>query len=148
MKSFSHHTIVGLLIIFSIACSNDIEEGLPDIRFNSVLELINIDPLYTKNNPFIVTTDRYGNGIGLAGVVIYKVSAEEFYVFERMCQYEKSIEGVVEISEENNFICECPNCSSKYMVAGEFGDVMEGPASFGLKRYDAFVQGDDLVICN
>lgn len=135
-----------LLLVLSIGgCVKDQEEIIPNVHFTGQINYINQDPLFLQKQSFIVQYDSYGKQLGLYGVVIYNLGGE-YYVFDRMCPYEKDYNSLVNISEvdgkENYGYCTCPTCGTQFSVNSEYGGVIEGVSKWPLKRYNAEVQDD------
>jgi len=134
------------LLLLVTACT-DTEDIIPTYRFTRQINDIATDPRYNQDNPFIVQRDSYGKVIGNAGVVIFMVTPEEYYVFDLICPYEKKISSLVEI-EKNDLHCVCPTCGSKFFIAAEYGGILEGPSKWPLYKYKAEVQNGTLNIWN
>ncbi|MGQ1787312.1 MULTISPECIES: Rieske (2Fe-2S) protein [unclassified Saccharicrinis] len=147
MKSTLFSTFIIAVLLLANSCTADTEDIIPNISFTARLNYIATDPQYNQNNPFIVTHDSYGNYIGTAGVVIFMLTQEEYYVFDLMCPYEKQISSLVEI-EENGINCVCPTCGSKFAIANEYGGLLEGPSNWSLKKYNSEVRDGTLYIWN
>ncbi|UKN03569.1 Rieske 2Fe-2S domain-containing protein [Paracrocinitomix mangrovi] len=80
----------------------------------------------------------YVNG-GSRGIVVYR-NFDEFVALDRHCTYHSEDAcGVVEVDSVNYFELTCPCGSSRYSIMS--GVVMEGPAKFGLRRYNATWDG-------
>jgi nitrite reductase/ring-hydroxylating ferredoxin subunit len=87
-----------------------------------------------------------GNLVGINGIIVYR-AGDQFYAFERMCPYEKETSCSVMIpSDDDPTIANCECCNSQFLVVDPDGSVIEGPATWGLKRYNARLQGHMLVI--
>ncbi len=142
---------LGLVLListfFSYSCKEESEEIIPNVRFTTQIDFINIDPAYTQSNPFIVNRDTYGRTIGTAGVAIFMLTADEYYAFDIMCPYEKSMSSLVEL-EEDGINCICPTCGSVFSIANEYGGVLEGPSKWPLKKYNTEVRNGNLHIWN
>ena len=136
--------ILTLLLLVN-ACT-DTEDIIPTLRFAAQINDIATDPRYNQDNTFKVKYDSYGNLIGNAGVVIYRQSADVYYVFDLMCPYEKNIGSLVNITDD--IFCVCPTCGSKFIVASSYGDLLEGPSKWPLYKYKAEEQNGALNIWN
>ncbi len=133
------------LILFANACT-DTEDIIPTYRFSRQINDISTDPRYNQDNTFRVQYDSYGNSIGNAGVVIYRLTADQYYVFDLMCPYEKNLGSLVNITEDG--FCVCPTCGSKFLVASEYGGLLEGPSKWPLYKYKSEVVNGTLNIWN
>ncbi|GAF02403.1 Rieske (2Fe-2S) protein [Saccharicrinis fermentans] len=142
-KLFSAFIIVFLLGTHS--CT-DTEEIIPQVSFFARLKFIATDPAYNQENPFVVKIDSYNQLIGNAGVVIYRLSDQEYYVFDLMCPNEKSRSSLVEVTEDG--YCKCPTCGSLFAVSIPDGALLDGPSHYGLYPYNAEVVDGSLQISN
>jgi len=138
--------------LFVDSCAEDQEDIIPDVSFSGQLNFVNQDPLYMQKQSFIVNYDSNGKLLGLGGVVVFKLLDDEYYVFDRMCPYEKDYDVLVEISEvdgeENYGYCTCPSCGTQFSVNSEYGGVIEGVSKWSLKKYSAEVSDGTLYIWN
>jgi len=135
------------LLFLVTSCNKDTEQIIPTYRFNIKIDGIATDPQYTQNNPFIIKKDPYGNTIGNAGVVIFMLTTDEYYVFDLMCPYEKAVSSLVEI-EEKSVHCICPTCGSKFAISIPDGALLEGPSKWSLYPYNSEVRDGALYIWN
>jgi nitrite reductase/ring-hydroxylating ferredoxin subunit len=136
------------VMTFTLSCNRDVEEIIPNKRFTTRINNINQDPRYTKETSFVVKYDSEGKLIGHAGVVIYMLTADEYYAFDLMCPYEKQITCLVDLDENDNIQCICPCCGSVFLIATEYGSIVSGPAKWTLKRYSTEVKDEHLFIWN
>ena len=145
MKFKLFSTVIIVFLLGTNSCT-DTEEIIPQINFSARLTFIATDPEYNQENPFIVKYDSYNQLIGNAGVVIYKLNDEEYYVFDLMCPNEKSRNSLVEITEDG--YCECPTCGSLFAISIPDGALLDGPSHYGLYPYNAEVIDGTLLISN
>ncbi|SMO61195.1 Ferredoxin subunit of nitrite reductase or a ring-hydroxylating dioxygenase [Saccharicrinis carchari] len=138
--------IISILSLFLLVSCTDTEEIIPTRRFNAQIEGIDTDPRYNQENPFIIRRDSYGNLIGNAGVVIYKLPPDFYFVFDLMCPYEKNFGSLIEI--EDDIFGVCPTCGSKYFLATEAGEKQEGPSDWPLYKYKSQILNGTLHIWN
>jgi len=126
------------IILFFIQCDDD-DIPFPYIPVYATLqvdtELGNLLPGQYK------TVDGYG----LGGLIIFRLSQNEFMAFDRACTYEAK--GNCVLSDEGSYFS-CPCCGSQFwMVLNEdlAGTIMNGPASYPLKRYSCLFNGINTV---
>ena len=132
-----------IAILFLSGCSKD-EHPVPNVSFTAYIDIYLPDYAGTV---FTVNRDRYGNQIGVAGVIVYRLSDVEFYAFERYCPHDQKISCKVTLAEDNSVaICNC--CKSEFLVLSPSGDVVSGPSKYGLKYYKTRIDGPYLVIFN
>jgi hypothetical protein len=80
------------------------------------------------------------------GVLVYRISLEEFVAFERTCPYDPyELEAQIEV-EPSGITAACPSCGTKYILLD--GTRFEGPGSRPLKKYRNTYDGNTLHIFN
>jgi nitrite reductase/ring-hydroxylating ferredoxin subunit len=121
------------LTIFTLmACKNEkspVPYGPVDIQ---------LDLNRPEFNAFIVTTHIFitGGGSGL-GIVVYRMSQNEFKAYDRMCTSTSHGEWQrLAISQNSSILLECPECGSRFSLID--GAVNRGPAQFYLTEYQTF----------
>ncbi len=142
MKASSLY-IAMVLIAILFGCSKD-NHPVPNVSFTAYIDIQLPDYAGTV---FTINRDRNGNQIGIAGVIVYRLSDMEFYAFERYCPHDQKINCRVTIGEENS-TAQCNCCKSEFLILSPTGDVVSGPSAYGLKRYRTRVDGSYLVISN
>ncbi len=145
IKHYFLSIIIPILFLFTNCKDND--DIIPQKHFSCVLKNINTSPKYLQSNPFIVDQDSYKNTIGIRGVVVCMIASNQYYVFDRMCPYEKSKNSLINISE-NGINCTCPTCKSEFMIFSEYSSVLKGPSKWPLKKYKCEVRNNNLYIWN
>lgn len=130
-------------LIFAFGCKKE-EHPVPNYRFTAYIDLGLPD--YNRD-VFTVSYDRYGNRVGVAGVIVYRVAFDAYYVFERYCPHDQKLTCAVKV-EEGNTTAKCPCCESEFLIAAQDGDVLEGPSVYSLKTYRTRMDGNYLVIYN
>ena len=103
-------------------------------------------PDYNKD-VFSVRNDRYGNRVGVSGVIVYRMAFDEYHVFERYCPHDQKLTCAVDIAPGNTTAV-CPCCESEFLIATQDGDVVSGPSVYSLKTYRTRMDGNYLVIYN
>jgi len=132
-----------IALILFLGCKSD-EHPVPNYRFTAYIDLML--PNYNKD-VFIVDYDRYGNRVGVGGVIVYRELSGEYFAFERYCPYDEKISCRVEIAEGNTTAV-CPCCGSEFLIISQDGDVLEGPSVYSLKTYHTRIENGELVIYN
>ncbi len=140
--------LISLLTILFVACTDKDDDVVPDVSFDAMIDPTS--PEYViQDNPFIVLPDALNRRIGVAGIVVFSVTSEEFYAFDLMCTNSDHDDIVlVGIEKPGSITMVCPECKSEFNVASEFGSVTKGPAKWPLKRYSTDKRGDYLHIWN
>jgi hypothetical protein len=98
-------------------------------------------------------TFLYWDG-GVKGVVVVHYQNDEYYAFDRSCSYQPST-SCAKIEVDSSFmVFRCGTskntgfekcCDSKFFMNGQ---VLNGPATFGLKQYQVIKTGTELSIKN
>jgi nitrite reductase/ring-hydroxylating ferredoxin subunit len=135
--------ILLVTLIFALGCKKD-EHPVPNNRFTAYIDLRL--PEY-NTNVFTVGYDRFGSRVGVAGVIVYRVALDEYYVFERYCPHDQELKCAVDIADGNTTAI-CPCCESEFLIAAQDGDVIDGPSDYSLKTYRTRMDGSFLVIYN
>lgn len=145
MKKF---ILLFIIPLFTINCSKDSSNIIPNVRFNAEINLDN--PQYAGKNPFFVRPDASNRYVGVNGVVVFEVTPTQFYAFDLMCthQHDNGNHYYVEEINQGDIVLKCPECDSEFNVAAEYGSVVKGPAKWPLKRYQTSVTGNILRIWN
>jgi len=133
--------ILVTLLLFT-TCNKEHEEIIPNVSFFVSIDLT--DPKYSAQNTFIVFKDVSGNRAGINGVVVYRLTSNEYYAFDLMCPNEKSVTCLVGIKDD--VTCECPCCKTQFLIAVPYGDVIEGPSPWPLKGYKTQVTGGGTML--
>ncbi|MFW6043650.1 MAG: Rieske 2Fe-2S domain-containing protein [Marinilabiliaceae bacterium] len=134
MKSFLIYLIYPILTILLTGCGDQVRDEFPQTSF---VGYFNLNHSEYSGTVFTAQRDRDGNRVGISGIIVYQNSADEYYAFERMCPHEKKHNCKVHIDpDEDTNIAECKCCGSRFLIANENGEVIEGKAPPpGLKRY-------------
>jgi len=83
---------------------------------------------------------------GYRGILIYRLSIDEFLAFERTCPWDpEEPDARIEV-EESGLTLHCPACNSKYIILD--GSPYEGPSLYLLKQYRTTYDGNLLYVYN
>ena len=86
------------------------------------------------------------DGVGGKGLIVYRVSTDEFVALDRTCTYDPE-EYLAQVEVESSGITAIDSlCSSRYILLD--GSVVNGPASIPLKQYNTNYDGNLLHIFN
>ena len=83
---------------------------------------------------------------GYLGIIVYRVSVNEFVAFERACPYDWNVNNSRVTVDKSGIMAECPTCKSKFILLD--GSVFSGPSKYPLKQYNASYDGTILYIYN
>lgn len=137
------YVFLTLTLVFAFGCKKD-EHPVPNYRFTAYIDLGLPD--YNRD-VFTAYNDRFGNRVGVAGVIVYRMGRDEYYVFERYCPHDKKLTCAVDIAAGNTTAI-CPCCESEFLIAVPDGDVIDGPSVYSLKAYRTRMDGSYLVVYN
>ena len=83
---------------------------------------------------------------GYKGILVYRVSDEEFVAYDRTCPYDPYVtESRLEMDMGNLIVIDTV-CKSKFVILD--GSIIEGPATVPMKRYRTTYDGSILHIYN
>jgi nitrite reductase/ring-hydroxylating ferredoxin subunit len=124
-------------------CSKD-DYPVPNVSFTAYIDIHLPD---YSGTAFTVNRDRYGNQIGVAGIIVYRLSDIEYYAFERYCPHDQKINcKAVLADDKSTAVCTC--CESEFLILSPTADVVSGPSKLGLKNYRTRIDGPYLVVSN
>ncbi len=118
--------IIFILILQLMSCDK-YEDNIPNVYVNIQISLD--DPDYTDLSA--VGNSVYVTG-GNKGIIICRISYNEFVAFDRTCSYDPNI-GRVE-TDKTGIIVVDKECGSQFSLFSE-GSVLKGPAAQPLKKY-------------
>lgn len=130
-----------ILIIFG-SCRRDRNNIIPNVL---------VDVEFNINNPSYINLTAVGGSMyitgGSRGIVVYRLSQDEFVAFDRHCTYNSTDAcGQVSIDSSSSLILKDACCNSQFLITD--GSVHAGPATFALKRYQTYFDGTILRIYN
>ena len=139
MKNCLYIIIISLLFL---RCSKNQDQGIPLVRVDTTIYANN--PSF--NNISVPGTWMYING-GSRGIIIYRVSNEEFKAYDRHCTFEPDNScGLVSVDATNIAGVDGDCCGSTFILTD--GAVTKGPATLPLKQYQTSFDGSVLKIFN
>ena len=145
--------LIALSLLIFITCTKKKEEIIPNTYVNFSLRLD--DPQFTDlnaiGNSVTITSEYAGRrsaGYDYNGIIVYRFSENEFYAFDRTCQFniEKSI--TVTIENASDPIAECPECGSEYVLPSIAFPTEKGPSRVPLKQYNTSFDGVTISVYN
>jgi nitrite reductase/ring-hydroxylating ferredoxin subunit len=140
LRSILRLTIVTAVLI-SFQCKEKEHPYVPNAYVNLRLNLTSTE--YVELNS--VGGWVYLTG-GYRGLIVYRLSSEEFVAFDRGCPYDPYADCARIEMEESGLTTIDRCCGSKFLIID--GSVLKGPANSPLKRYNTAFDGDFLYITN
>lgn len=132
-----------LLSVLLLHCKGDKNFVFPYVRIDMTI-LIPIDMANVGNFDSKIYPDE-----GFGGVLIFRVSENEFFAFDMACTRELSDSCIVSEFEGSQIIWQCKCCNSQYTIDPHSGCyVSKGPTSYPLKQYRTYIDGDFLYVTN
>jgi nitrite reductase/ring-hydroxylating ferredoxin subunit len=112
--------------------------GVPNVAVNFSIDINN--PQYV--NLTVPTGWMYVTG-GYHGIIIYRVSQDQFNAYDRTCTYNNA--GIVQV-EKSSLIAIDSSCGSTFTLLS--GAAQHGPATLPLKQYQTSFDGTTLTVSN
>lgn len=142
MQRFSKLLTLTLILSMAISsCQRGNQSGIPYVPVNYQL---------TVSNPEFYQLLAPGGWVyingGSQGIIIYRLSTEEFKAYDRHCTYQ--IEENCRVNMDNSDITavDVGCCDSKFLIVD--GAPIDGPAAIGLHQYNTEFDGNTLYIFN
>lgn len=134
--------LVIALVFLTPGCSKD--DPYPEIPYVYVNFSLNPNsPQYDRLNVVNGWETVYG---GYNGILIFRLSFDQFVAFERACPYDPTKQGAQVRVEPGGTTCYCPVCNSRYIMTD--GTPFDGPSRYPLKQYQTVYDGMMLYISN
>jgi nitrite reductase/ring-hydroxylating ferredoxin subunit len=132
--------IFSLLSVVSIySCRKDKQS--PDIPYVSV----NIQ-LYPNTLDYIPVSGWVYVSGGNRGLIVYRLTSNEFMAYERTCPYDAQKENAKVQMESSGIIAVDSCCGSRYVLTD--GSPIQGPSGYPLQQYQTSYDGNELRIFN
>jgi len=128
-------------IVF-LGCSKGTNTVIPFVNVNITVRTT--DPIF---NPITVPGGSISVNGGSRGILIYRVSNEEFKAYDMHCTYDSSNScALVSVDRNNNITGFDSCCGSQFLLLD--GSVTRGPATIPLQEYQTSFNGSVLQIFN
>ena len=134
-----------LLIALWSGCKKE-EQQDPENQIPVVPVSISLNPNsteYLRLNVVSGWETIYG---GYRGIIVYRISTNEFVAFERSCPYDWNQTTTKVIVDTSGLTISCPNCKSQFLILD--GSPYQGPSHYPLKQYQTSYDGNLLYIFN
>ncbi len=140
-KDFLKIVFFFVLVLFSFQSCKEKNNPIPDTLVDFYLNI---------NDPQYADLQAVGNSIsvygGVAGIVIYRESTDNFIALDRCCSYQPDDRCSVAVDSVNTFLLVCPCCGSEFIINN--GSVNKSPAQAPLKSYRTTFDGEVLHVFN
>jgi nitrite reductase/ring-hydroxylating ferredoxin subunit len=135
----------GWIFFFLMAgCGKDEKQATDEIPVVGVF--ISINPNSTEYNRLnTVSGWEYLTG-GYRGILVYRMSPDEFVAFERACPYDWKNSTARIVVDSSAATVTCPSCKSEFSILD--GIPLKGPSKYPLKKYQTSYDGTNLVVTN
>lgn len=127
--------------LFLLTLCTDQDQVVPYVKVNISIYLY--DPEFSA-------LQGIGNSIavtgGVSGILIYRLSMEEFLAFDRTCTH--NVDDFCQVFSDDSglFAVDTFCCGSKFLLLD--GSVVKGPAKYPLKQYNTYFDGQYLTVYN
>lgn len=141
LKTMRNKLFFLLALTLSVgSCGDSNEHPVPNVIVREDVFLTNLEAQGLRRNGGHMLVDA-----GVRGIVVYRVSENNYRAFERNCTYQpKDSCAQVEVADNEFFMIDSC-CSSRFNWQGE---VIDGPAPLPLKQYRTELEGNRLKIRN
>jgi len=142
MKRFLQILFIALFLSVSFtACETNRGEIIPYVRVD-IYEHISSPPVV-----FLGIGESAIVPGGYQGIIIFRDSDVSYQAYDRTCTLWPEHTAPVKRDTTFEGVFQCPECNSQYLLINE-GQVIKGPASYPLARYNAVVNQGILHIFN
>ena len=145
--------LISLVSLLFAACNKGEKNIIPEVPTDFVIDLN--DPrfidLNANLNSVIVNSSYWGSvsaGYNNHGIIVYRVSQNEFYAFDRTCTFEEQLYEAVDVDVPTDLTAKCPNCGSVYILPNLAYPDKYGPAVYPLKQYYAEYSNNTVWVHN
>lgn len=135
------YLLLFFLLPLLVSCKKNNPNPVPDVYVNLYLNITSTIYLELSSvGGFVNITGGY------RGIVVYRVSSDEFVAFDRACPYDwQSDNGYVTV-DTSGLTLTCAACGSQYLILD--GSNVKGPSAIMLKQYRNDFDGNNLHLYN
>ena len=129
--------LTGTLSLLLQSCVKESIDVIPDVFVNATINLNNFSVGITES--IIITSQMIVSGSSSLGydnngIILYRVSYDEFYAYDRTCPHH--IENSTAVNQyTNTMFAVCPVCNSQYQLWFDGYPTDDGPSVYPLKEY-------------
>ena len=132
---------LSLILIIQSCKKNESHPNIPNVYVNLYLDI---------NSTQYIELNSVGGYVyltgGYRGILVYRVSVEDFIAFERTCPYDPDKDCARIEMEPSGLTTVDSCCMSRYLILD--GSVLRGPSTIPLKQYRTSFDGNILHIYN
>ncbi|MEO5642946.1 MAG: hypothetical protein ABIQ40_08095 [Bacteroidia bacterium] len=140
MRKLKYYFLLPLMVFFC-TCKKE-HQYVPNVYVNLVIYVNDAQNIALQN----IDGWKYFDG-GNKGVVVYRISQNEFAAYERTCPFKpEESNSIVEVDTSNNIILKDVSCSSQFLLSN--GDPISGPAVIPLKQFKVVYDGTVIRVTN
>lgn len=136
-KNLRYIAWTSLAMLFTLLSFHSCNEN------HQVVPNVYVDFSININDPEYTDLNVPGNSItvtgGVNGIIIYRISQDEFAAYDRTCTHNVEENCRVVVDENINFVVDSMCCGSKFLLLD--GSVYEGEAIYPLKSYRTSFDG-------
>jgi len=130
-----------LLLLPVYSCKDNNDGEIPYVHVDFQIDILSsFYPELSNVGGWVYLTGGY------KGIVVYRLSMEEFLAYDRCCSYQPRVSCEIVDVEESGLTMKCPCCNSRFLILD--GTVIEGPATQILRQYRTFFDGQYLSVFN
>jgi Rieske Fe-S protein len=142
MKLKQGFIFISMIFIFSLSCGKGSDhQSIPEVPVDLYLDISSTIYIKLSN----VGGYEYLSG-GYKGLIVYRVSMEEFVAYDRTCPYHPYDKCALIEMNPSGIILKDTCCGSQFNILD--GSVSKGPAEYPLKKYQTIFDGQILQISN
>lgn len=141
MKKLVKILMITVPVLFlSTMCETNNGLEIPYVRVDLHLNIIS-----ELGNPAQFTFKLIDGGVN--GIIIYRGADDDFSAYDRTCTLWPEHNEQVVMDDVWDGVFTCPECESRYQLLNG-AEPLNGPATFGLKRYYTVIDGSLLHVYN
>jgi len=133
--------VIILLAFVLSACSKDDEDRIPNVYVNYQITLQEFN-IKSTNGLLLVNK---GVNTGVAGLIIYRKSNNEYVAFDR-CSSVNPLQQCAVVPDDPNLTATDPCSGAKFSLFD--GSPAKAPAKRGLKEYNVIISNFTLAVTN
>jgi len=133
-------TILLFTLLFAGSCKDENPYTIPYVLVNFFVYPNNID------SDLGVSRFKYFPREGYRGIVVYRMTTDQFYAFDRACTFDTQNPNAIVATDASGIVAICPVCGSKYLLTD--GYPFQGSARNPLLQYHTSFDGNKVLVSN